>query len=337
MSSYVERVEGKERLAVSVIVCCFTEQRLNDIFESVTSIRHQARPPEEIILIVDHNRKLYELLRKELGHLARVVLNEGTSGVSGSRNVGVELARGDVVAFLDDDAVAEPEWLVRLTMLFRDPDVVAAGGRAVLSWAKDRPFWFPEELDWTVGGSLNWLPDEPTIVRNPHGFNMCFRREVFRAVGGFATEIGGIRGVPRSGEEADLCLRIGHQWPTARVVWEPRAIVVHKVSVSKARFSIILWRAYCEGLCKSWVQQSAQGNGKDKALSTERAYLKHLMYRSLPSRLTSFWDLKGAVQMAAILMCLMAAGAGYAIGKVGNMSASLRSARKTGLPFRRRH
>lgn len=329
MARLVEKGTEEKGLGVSVIICSYTEQRFSDILEAVTSVHDQTLQPTEVLLVVDNNRKLYERLRKEMGQSALIVLNEGPSGVSGSRNAGIGLARGDLVAFLDDDAVAEPEWLVRLVGLFRDPDVLAAGGRAVLRWTKGPPFWFPEELDWTVGGSLNWLPTAPTIVRNPHGFNMCFRREVFGVVGRFATEIGGIGGVPRSGEEADLCLRIRHRWPTAKVLWEPRAVVVHKVQAGKARFSIVLWRAYCEGVCKSWVRHSAQANGRDRVLSTERAYLKHLLYKSLPSRLASFWRLKGALQMAIILLCVIATGVGYVVGEIRNIRPSLQPTRKS--------
>ena len=325
MSSSIEKVEREARPTVSVIVCCYTEKRLNDTLEAVTSVRGQVLPPEEIILVVDNNRRLHERLLRELGQSALVVLNDGTCGVSASRNAGVKLARGDLVAFLDDDAVAEPEWLVRLTGPFRDPDVIAVGGRAVLRWAKGRPSWFPEELDWTVGGSLNWLPVEPAIIRNPHGFNMCFRREVFGAVGGFATEIGGVREVPRSGEEADLCLRIGRQWPTSRVVWEPRAVVVHKVPASKARFSVILRRTYCEGLCKNWVHHSVPASAKESALSTERGYLRDLVYRALLPRLGSLWRPKDLLQAVAIVSSIAAVGAGYAIGTIGSMIPFSRS------------
>ena len=324
-----EETPKGENLRVSVVICCYTEERLHDTREAIASVHHQALRPDEIILVVDNNPKLYERLRGEMGQSVHVVLNQGPAGVSGSRNAGIALARGDLVAFLDDDAVAESGWLARLTGLFSDPQVVGVGGRAVLRWAKRRPSWFPEELDWTIGGSLNWLPLVPTIVRNPHGFNMCFRREVFDTVGGFATEIGGVRQIPRSGEEADLSLRIRHRWPTAKIVWEPNAVIVHKVPPAKVRFSMILRRAYWEGVCKSWVEHAAQASRKDEALSSERAYMKHLINRSLRSRLTSLWDPKSAAQMASILLSIMAVGTGYAVGKVGNMSRSLCSVRKT--------
>jgi len=311
---------------VSVIICCYTDERFNDILEAVASVRRQVRPPEEIILAVDNNRGLFQRLRGAMDSSVRVILHEGARGLSATRNAGVELAQGDLVAFLDDDAVAEPKWLGQLIDLFRDPDVVAAGGTAVLRWAKGRPFWFPEELDWTVGGSLGWLPVERTLVRNPHGFNMCFRREVFEAVGGFAVEIGGIGETPRGGEETELCLRIAHRRPSAKVVMEPSAVVVHKVPANKARLPVILRRAYNEGFYKNWIRHTAPVSRGRNALSTERAYLKHLLHRALPSRLSP-WRPSRLLQAAAIVLCVWAAGVGYALGAIGNIRSPFRVAR----------
>lgn len=314
------------RLTVSVIVCCYTEKRLTDAVEALASVRRQAPPPEEIVLVVDNNRALYERLREGMDQSVRVVLNQGVCGTSATRNAGVCAARGDLVAFLDDDAVAQEEWLVRLTGAFGDPDVVAAGGRAVLQWAASRPFWFPEELDWTVGGSLNWVPLERAVVRNPHGFSMCFRRKVFEAVGGFTTEIGNVREVPRGGEEADLCLRIVRRLPAAKVVWEPGAVVVHKVPASKSRFLVVLRRAYNEGLDKSWIRHKFAGNGNGPVLSPEKGYLKYLLSRALPSRLVRVWHFQSMSQAAAIVFSVIATALGYAIGVIRSIRP-LRSAR----------
>ena len=315
-----------EKLTTSVIICCYTDERFNDILEAIASVRRQVPSPEEIILVVDNNPDLYQRLRGTVDSSVRVMLHEGTHGLSATRNAGIRRAQGDLVAFLDDDAVAEPQWLGRLIELFGDPDVVAAGGTAVLRWAEGRPSWFPEELDWTVGGSLNWLPPERTAVRNPHGFNMCFRREVFDKVGGFSVEIGGIKEIPRGGEEAELCLRIARRRPSAKVIMEPSAVVIHKVSANKARFPVILRRAYNEGLYKSWVRHTARVNGGRGALSTERAYLKHLLHRALPARLSS-WHPAPLLQAAAIVLCVWATGAGYALGAIGNLRSPSRFAR----------
>ena len=304
----------------SVVICCYTEARLGDTLEAATSARHQTVLPRETILVVDNNRLLYDRLRREADQSVRVVHHEGPRGVSGTRNAGVDLAQGDLVAFLDDDAVAEPGWLRHLTDPFRDPDVVAVGGKAVLHWARRRPPWFPEDLDWAVGGSPTWFPRERALVRNPHGFNMCFRRDVFKAVGGFATEIGGLGRVPRSGEEVDLCLRIRHRWPAAKVVWEPAAVVVHKVPEFKARFPVVMRRAYNEGLYKSWILHASPRDGNENALSSERAYLTYLLSRGFPSRLTSLQP-RRLLEATALGLCIAAAGLGYAIGNVGHMSS----------------
>jgi len=314
----------------SVVITCFTEQRLSDIFEAVTSVRRQILPPNEIILVVDSNRKLYERLKGGMDRSVHVVLNEGVRGLSAARNVGIGLAQSHLVAFLDDDAVADPEWLLRLTELFRDPDVAAGGGRAVLQWSEGRPAWFPEELDWTVGGSVSWGPLEPTVVRNPHGFSMCFRREVFEVMGDFAVDLGNIGETYRGGEEVELCLRMAHHWPAAKVVWEPRAVVIHKIPASKATLPAIMRRAYYEGFQKRWIRLTAPTQDAGRVLSTERAYLKHMLGRALPSRLRYFWRPKDLLQAVTIILCVAATGAGYLLGTTRNKTSSSRSARRSG-------
>ncbi len=308
---------AQRKPVVSVIICCFTDQRMNDIFDAVNSVRRQVPPPGEVILAVDNNRSLYEQLLAKSPQSVCVILHEGICGLSATRNAGVASAKGDLVAFLDDDAVAQPGWLNRLAVLFEDPEVVAVGGRAILDWAEGRPFWFPEELDWAVGGTLSWFPAKRAPVRNPHGFSMCFRRSVFDTSGGFATEIGNVKERPRGGEEADLCLRIAHRLPTAKILFEPEAIVVHKVTASKARFSLVLRRAFNEGFDKSWIQRTAPGLSRSRALSTERAYVQHLLHRALPSRLMSLGTPTCLVQVVTIILCMFAAGLGYVIGKFG--------------------
>ena len=308
---------GQQGAIVSVIICCFTDKRLSDILEAVASIQRQTPPPGEVILAVDNNRRLYEELRAKIDQSVCLILNEGICGLSATRNAGIAVAKGELVAFIDDDAVAKPGWLNRLAGVFEDPEVVAAGGRAVLEWAEGRPFWFPEELEWAVGGSSWWLPATRTLVRNPHGFSMCFRRPVFEAAGGFATEIGGVGERPRGGEETDLCLRIAHKWPGAKIVFEPEAVVVHKVTANKARLFMVLRRAFNEGFDKSWIQRTAPADSRGQALSTERAYLRHLLHHALPSRLAYLWKPTSLTQAATIVLCVFAAGLGYVAGKFG--------------------
>lgn len=301
-------------LTVSVIICCYTQERLQDVREAVGSVQHQTRPPNEIILAVDNNFALYELLRSELGRQTRVILNETARGLSVTRNAGIAVAQGDLVAFIDDDAVAEPQWLANLVPLFDDPKVLAAGGRAILNWAKGRPSWLPEDLDWTVGGSFTWLPLRRAEVRNPHGHNMCFRRQALNLAGLFDNSVGRIANGGQAGEEAELCLRLKRQLPEVEIVYQPSSVIRHKVPPVRGTWRYVLKRSYQEGVCKARIEQLARAHGANP-LSTETAYLRHLLLSAVPSRLWRFWQPAALAQAAAIVLCIVAVGTGYLVSR----------------------
>jgi GT2 family glycosyltransferase len=308
------QLQAREFATVSVIICCYSQERLQDMRNAVASVQRQTRPPEEIIVAVDNNRDLYECLRSDFGEPVEVVLNAGVKGLSATRNVGIAAAQGDLVAFLDDDAVAEADWLANLTAPFEDPRVHAAGGRAILNWVEDRPSWLPEDLDWTMGGSFTWLPLKRADVRNPHGHNMCFRREVFTSVGQFDGSLGRVASGGQAGEEAELCLRLKRQVPEAKIVYEPSSVIRHKVPAARGTWRYFLRRSYQEGLCKARIKQLARAHGV-KPLSTESAYLRHLLLRALPSRLVRLWRPPTVAQAAAIVACIAAVGVGHAVGR----------------------
>ena len=118
--------------------------------------------------------------------------NQQQQGLSGARNAGVAVAGGEVVAFLDDDATAAPDWLERLAAGYADPDVLGVGGAIEPVWSTSRPRCFPEEFDWVVGCTYRGLPQTPAPVRNLIGANMSFRRTVLNTIGGFRCDIGRI-------------------------------------------------------------------------------------------------------------------------------------------------
>jgi glycosyltransferase involved in cell wall biosynthesis len=300
--------------SVSVIICAYTEERLVDIREAVASLERQTRQPEEIILAIDNNRALYETVRHEFGEAVNVVLNQAVKGLSATRNAGIAATRGDLIAFLDDDAVAEPDWLERLLGHFDNPRVRAAGGRSVLAWARGRPAWFPEDLDWTVGGSFTWLPLRTAEVANPHGHNMCFRREAFSSVGMFETVLGRHGQGGQGGEERELCLRLADRFPDSQIIYEPAALIRHKVPTMRSRWGYLVKRSYGEGISKVYIQQVSRTYARTP-LSTENDYLRYLLLQAVPRRLVRFWRLVELIQVAAILLSIAAVGIGYIVGR----------------------
>ncbi|MBW8484458.1 glycosyltransferase [Actinomadura sp. PM05-2] len=271
-------------MRVSVVICAYTEQRWDDVHAAVASVRAQRHAPEEIIVVVDHNPTLHARLKSALPD-ATVVENAEGRGLSGGKNTGVALARGDVVAFLDDDAVAAPGWLAAFAAHYGDPRVAGVGGLTLPLWPGStpagelvrapvpestgtRPRWFPEEFDWTVGCTYRGL--ETGAVRNLMGGNASFRREAFPLAGGFDSGIGRtFSGRPLGCEETEFCIRLRQRSPESELVYDDRAVIWHRVPPVRARFAYFRERCYAEGLSKALVTASV---GTGDGLASERAH-----------------------------------------------------------------
>src|SRR5262245_28556960 len=131
---------------VSVVICAYTEERWDDRRAAVESVKAQHEPACGIIVGCAHNPRL---LGRAHAHLRGVALveNRWTRGLSGARNSGIAVARGTIIAFMDEDAIAAPDWLAHLRAGYSDPSVMGVGGAIMPLWQTDRPGWFPEEFD----------------------------------------------------------------------------------------------------------------------------------------------------------------------------------------------
>lgn len=305
----------KQNTKVSVIICVYTMERLNDIHEAIGSVMAQTLKPYELIVAVDHNEELFQRLKAELPPEVKVVLNEGAQGLSETRNVGIRTATGDVIAFIDDDAVAEKDWLENLTKHFYDPKVAVVGGRAIPLWLNcGRPSWFPEELDWIVGCTYKGLPLNGNQTRNVPGCNMAFAKEAFSKAGLWENKIGSIGQSLKGGEEAELCIRIKNKMPGCLIIWEPSAIIHHKVPLSRVALRWILKDSFDQGFCKAKVKEFSEAIS-GKPLSTENSYLRYLLLTSIPERLVRFYKKGSLPQAGAVMLSIAAIGIGYLRGK----------------------
>lgn len=304
---------------VSVVVCAYTEERWDDILAAVASVRAQRAAAREVLLVVDHNPVLLERLAVHYAAVpvVRVLTNAGPRGLSAGRNTGVTAAVSAVVAFLDDDAVAEPDWLRHLTAPYTDPLVMAVGGRTLPLWASGgRPAWFPREFDWVVGCTYLGLPAGRVRVRNVLGGNASFRRSAFDVVGGFACGIGrdGDR-LPLGCEETELCIRLRQALPDAVLLIDDRAVIHHRVPAARERFGYFRARCYAEGRSKALVTRSV---GMAAGLETERRYTTRVLPAGVLRGVRDALHGRrgGAGRAAAIVAGVAAAAVGYAVGGV---------------------
>lgn len=302
--------------AVSVIISCWTEDRLRDISEAVVSVAIQLRPGDEVLVVVDNNERLYEELKGTMPESLSIMLHRGPRGLSATRNAAILQAKGELVAFLDDDAVASPNWLEELREVFADPRVVAAGGFTELRWPDRRPSWMPVEIEWVLGGGFSWLAREPRDVRNPHGNNMCLRANVFRLTGLFNPEAGRVGNGAEAGEEAEFFLRVRRALPSGRVLYQPRAAVVHKVSRNRMKLNYVLRRSFWEGVAKERIFHK-EDSQSSRPLEPEVEYLRKILRSAIPSRLLRFYSPKEVLQAFVLILSTAATGLGYLYSRLG--------------------
>jgi len=289
---------------VSVVIPCYTSKRLPSITAALASIQHQRFPPHAVILAVDNNEALARRLEQMFGWVT-VVENERLRGASATRNRGVEAVTTQYTAFLDDDEVADQDWLLELTRPLAETDVVGTGGKYNVTWPSGKPRWFPREFEWVVGGSYAGLPTLTTRVRNVWSGNMAVRTAVFRSVGGFRADFGK-RGDAPQPEDTDLCIRMaasGGHW-----MYVPTATINHSIPRSRVSMGFFVRRCFAEGRGKGLM-----ANNFDSAsvVGVERDYAR-TVFRVAAVRLCSLTAVETA-QGFAIVLGLACAACGYVL------------------------
>ncbi len=296
---------------VSVIICTYTQERWQALQAAVDSIYAQSIQPLEVIIVVDHNPELAARISAQWTQ-AIVAENHDARGLSGARNTGITLSQGAYLAFLDDDAIAEPTWLEKLTECCEDAQVLGAGAFVDPLWEGRPPAWLPEEFYWVIGCTYRGLPEVQAPVRNLFGGSMCVRREIFNEVGGFRTNIGRTATQPLGCEETELCIRARQHWPNKVFLYEPAVRIQHMIPNSRTRWSYFRARCYAEGRSKALVSQEV---GMSAGLSSEWTYVWKTLplgvLRSIGSVLTTRNGV-GLVRAGAIIAGLLITTSGYA-------------------------
>ena len=318
---------------ISIVICAYTEKRWHDLVEAVASVQRQTTAYREIIVVIDYNPVLFRQAQEQLTGVV-VVENTQTKGLRGARNSGIAHAQGQIIAFLDDDAVAIPDWLRFLCEGYTDERVLGTGGAITPLWAEQKPRWFPEEFYWVVGCTYRGMPQEDAIIRNPIGANMSFRREIFDAVGGFERETASVGSLHAGGcEETELCIRAHQVWPQRVFLYHSQANVFHRVPASRTNWHYFWFRCYVEGLAKAAMTQYV---GAKDGLTSEYKYTLQTLPLGVVHGLSDTLrhrDLTGLGRAGAIITGLLTTMVGYVQGKIALQQEHLRNAISKDLPF----
>ena len=304
---------AREVADATVITATYSMERWPLIVRAIDSILAQTVLPRAIILPVDHNPELFRRLRDEWGGRdtnggptidAVESVYDGHLGASAT--TAVELAKTEFVAFLDDDAAAEPTWLERMLAPFADPAVVAVGGAPLPSYSRPRPRWFPREFDWVFGCAYAGLPTRLSPILHMIGTTMAVRRSDVLAIGGIHSNDHG---------DMELSHRLLALTPGRRILYEPAAVVHHHVPEGRLTWSYFWRRCFFVNRSKVAAMRSM---GEAGHLRAERSFaaraLTYGTLRNLGATLRG--DLGGLQRVGATLAGVSLAGAGYAVGSL---------------------
>jgi glycosyltransferase involved in cell wall biosynthesis len=235
---------------ISVVVC--TYNRAESLRRTLHSLHDMATPAplEWEVVVVDNNSR--DGTRDVVTAFARNArmpvryLFESRQGLSRARNTGVRAARGDVIAFTDDDCLVDPQWLARIDAEFRtDASLAVVGGRVELHDPRDRPVSVRVHRERVLVKSFQ------EIATFMIGCNMSCRRRLFDDIGSFDVRLGSGAKIP-SAEDWDFLYR--SLKAAAKMVFAPDVLVRHdhgrrsdaQVESLRRRYAIGRWAFYCK-------------------------------------------------------------------------------------------
>jgi O-antigen biosynthesis protein len=196
--------------SISVVVCSYNGERT--IRDCLQGLRKLDYPNYEVVVVNDGSKDRTEAIAKEFGF--RLISTENC-GLSSARNTGMRAAKGEIVAYIDDDAIPDPHWLTYLAASYLRTNHVGIGGPNL-----------PPRGDSSTADCVANSPGNAThvlltddVAEHIPGCNMSFRKAALEAIGGFDERF------RIAGDDVDLCWRIQQQGWT--VGFNPAAMVWH--------------------------------------------------------------------------------------------------------------
>jgi glucosyl-dolichyl phosphate glucuronosyltransferase len=249
------RVE-KDRRVPTITVCLVTHNRPHYVRSCLESLRSQSVGLDAFdVIVVDScgTPETGAALRTMTATLPNArLLRVDRPGASAARNMGAEHSTSDFLAYLDDDAMAMPDWVeqIRAVIQEHDPWPGVIGGRVLPVWEKPLPEWWPRALrgvlsiiEWQGRGEFR-TPAIPAELE-PYGVNMVVQRGPLLEMGGFADGLGRYAGLLLSDEDVQVGWKLQNCGYSAW--YDSRIVVMHQIQGSRMNPEWLLNRLYWQG------------------------------------------------------------------------------------------
>jgi glycosyltransferase involved in cell wall biosynthesis len=268
---------------ISAIIC--THNRETYLGAAIDSLLAQGFAAGFEVVVVDNNSsdRTGEVVKQRLSDPRLKYVFEPVLGLSVARNTGAKESRGEIIAYLDDDAVACDRWLQILYSAYENNSKIAiAGGKVTLLWPPgiQQPHWLSPGLAsnlgaYDLGDSIVYI-QQPGLT--PRGLNYSIRRSFLNEIGGFDPHLGRVGKNLLSNEElqmTELALQRGWQ-----VAYLPDALVAHNVAPERLNRSWFLNRGWWQGISECYREQLAGKAGIGQLQRGSEKFLRGL-YKSL--------------------------------------------------------
>jgi glycosyltransferase involved in cell wall biosynthesis len=268
---------------ISAIIC--THNRDNYLGAAIDSLLSQDFADVFEVVVVDNGStdNTRSVVEQRLGHPRLKYIWEPTLGLSVARNTGAKESCGEILAYLDDDAVASKTWLQILWAAFKNNTKLGiAGGKVTLIWPEGMqpPRWLTPGLSsnlglYDLGENIVYI-EQPGLT--PRGLNYAIRRSFLEEIGGFDPNLGRVGKNLLSNEELQMTeLALSKNW---QVAYLPDALVAHNVAPERLKRSWFLNRGWWQGISECYREQLA-GRAGIGQLSRGSERLLRGLYKSL--------------------------------------------------------
>lgn len=257
-------------IKITAIIC--TYNRAEYLRRSIKSLEIQTLDKDlyEVLVIdngsTDNTKNVFEESSRKVPNIKYYY--EPEHGLSNARNKGLSIASGEYVAFLDDDAIASPEWLEKILEAFETfkPRPGVIGGKIEPIWESVPPSWFTDTLLRSIS-IIHWS-EKPAYINDYQwlaGTNIAYPKEIIESVGGFDITLGRVQNNLMSGEETLVNEKIRENG--YGILYSPDIVVKHLVPGNRVNKRYLIYRHYWDGYSTAYVHcQTRYANSKIRKL-----------------------------------------------------------------------
>jgi glycosyltransferase involved in cell wall biosynthesis len=258
-------ISSLETKKISVAIC--THNRAADLLHCLNALASQGLAPDffEVLIVdngsTDNTKEISLSFTKGSNHFRYVFEKE--LGLAHARNIAINLSHAPFIAFTDDDALPQQDWLQRIVERFEnlDEDYAILAGEIDPIWPFEPPDWLTDHMLMSLSARVGWdkVPRELKASEWACEVNSTYRTDVLRKAGGFPTKLGRRGDLLLSGENHVNSYIVADGW---RVFYDPDIKVKHKIHPNRLSQAWMKRRYFWQGVTSAICAEYDKVNGK---------------------------------------------------------------------------